>query len=331
MKRPIAILGAGNAATALAILLARRDRPIHLYSIEDDVTREINAKHRNSKYLKGIALPKQIRAFGNVAEAVHRADVVFVAVPSFALEEAVTLALPFIGRDTILASITKGLDEKCLKPLGIAIRDILPARSAKRFCLIGGPAVAHEMAHHQPTALIVAAQDASAATTVASLLRSDVVKVATSTDPLGVGYCMALKNIYAIPLGMCDGLKYPMNTKAMAFALAIEEMERILVAAGADPRTVAGLAGVGDLLVTGFSPFGRNRTYGEALVGAKTKDPHALGLLTVEGIAATAVGKRLARRLRVKTPLLDAVAKSLSVPHHFERPFVAYLKQLKLQ
>lgn len=330
MKQPIAILGAGNVATALAVILARHDRPIHLYCIEEDVLTEINRKHRNTKYLRDVKLPHNIRAFGNVAEAVHRADIVIAAVPSFALKEVLLLALPFFDTKVVIGSITKGLDDTCLQPLAMTIKRSLPNRMAKRLCVIGGPAIATDLAHRHPAALVIAGEDEKATTKLARLLRDDMIKVATSRDMIGVGYCMALKNIYAIPLGMCDGLKYPMNTKAMVLSIAIDEMERLLEAAGADPKTAAGLAGVGDLLVTGFSPHGRNRAYGERLVGSAVKDPRSLGLQTVEGIAATRTGRKLARNLKVKTPLLDVVAKCLSAEHHFERPFIEYLKHLTL-
>lgn len=329
MPTPVAIVGAGNAATALALLFARR-RPVRLYAIEADVERDINTRHRNAKYLPGVKLPKHVRAFGNAAEAVHGANLVILAVPSHALPEALGLCAPFIHPDAIVGSITKGLDPDTLRPLSICAASILTKRQQRRLCLIGGPAVATELATGTPTALIIAGRDRNAALALARALHTDAVKVMTSDDLAGVGYAMALKNVYAIALGFCDGLRYPMNTKALVATLALEEMARILEAAGAKPETATSLAGLGDLIVTGFSPHGRNRTYGERLVGARSKRPTDLGLLTVEGITATASGKRLADRLRVAAPLLHAVAKCLSAPHHFERPFIAYIKRIGL-
>ncbi len=330
MRRSIAILGAGNAATALAVLFAKKKYDVRLFSIEPDVTQDINRRHRNEKYLKGIRLPAQVTAFDNVAEAVAGIETIFVAVPSTAIKETLTLALPFLAPKTLIASFSKGLDPDCLLPVADAFRPFLPASMRRRLCVLGGPAVAIELAHGHPAALVIASKDHAAATRIAKLFHGDSIKAAVSSDTLGVGYCMALKNVYAILLGMCDGLHFPMNTKAMLLTLAVEEMEALLKAAGADPRTVLTLAGIGDLLVTGFSPYGRNRTYGERLVGSKTKDPRDLGLTTVEGIVATRNARKLARRLHVKTPLMDTVAKCLRNTHHFERPFVAYLTRLKL-
>jgi glycerol-3-phosphate dehydrogenase (NAD(P)+) len=329
-KRPFAILGAGNAATALALLLAHHKREIRMYCIEPDVLEDINVRHSNTKYLPGVKLPSSVKAFANVAESVQHAEVVLLAVPSFALQEALTLAIPFLDKDVVIGSITKGLDETCLKPVAAVAASYLPKRLANRMCLIGGPAVAHELAHGQPAALLIAGPNKECTSKLAKLLHTTNVKAGISKDLVGVGYAMALKNVYAIALGMCDGLKYPMNSKALVTAIALEEMEHIIVAAGGKEETTLSLAGVGDLLVTGFSPHGRNRTYGERLVGADFKDPQKLGLLTVEGIAATKASLKLIKQLRVEAPLLRTVAKCLSSAHHFERPFMNYLKHLSL-
>lgn len=328
MKKSIAILGAGNAGTAFALLLAHHRVPIRLYCVEPDVACDINERHRNEKYLRGIALPKHITAHGNIAETLHGARLVVVAVPSFVMEEVIALAHPFLTKDMVLASLTKGIDETCLEPVSVFLERLLPRGLRKNLCLIGGPAVANELAQHHPSALLVAGASRSAREYVAAMLRTKTVKIVTSDDLLGVGYAMALKNPYAIALGMSDGLEFPMNTKAHLFCLALDEMQRLILSAGGRLETTTSLAGLGDLMVTGFSPSGRNRTYGERLIGASSKDPRDLGLTTVEGIVATKRALALARKLKVKCPLLEAVAKCLSAKHHFEKPFIQYLSSL---
>lgn len=329
-KRPIAILGAGNAATALAVLLSRHPRPIHLYCIEPDVEKDINLNACNTKYLTGLTLSPSIRAFPDLPSTVRDADVVIVAVPSFAIQSVLHEARGFFAKDAIFASITKGLDPKTLRPLAVEAANALPPNIGKRLCVIAGPAVANELALGQPAAFCIAGKDPKARKILADLFHSHAVKISTSPDLYGAGLCMALKNVYAILLGMCDGLHYPMNSKSLLVALAIEEMETILRAAKADPDTAAGLAGLGDLLVTGFSPHGRNRRYGEALVGSKTSDPKKLGLGTIEGIAASQAAKKLLRQLRVEAPLLKTAIHCLSQKNHFEKPFVRYLQSLRL-
>jgi glycerol-3-phosphate dehydrogenase (NAD(P)+) len=223
------------------------------------------------------------------------------------------------------------LDGKTLQPLGLTARALLPAAARKNFCLIGGPAIANEIARRMPSAVVVASRNARAAKKLAAALQGEVFKAGTSRDVIGVGYAMALKNVYALALGLTQGLKLPMNTQALIMAQAIEEMGRFLKACGAQAETAMSLAGLGDLLVTGLSPHGRNRTYGEKLVTAKTKDPKKLGLTTVEGLRAAPVMKKLAQSHKIKAPLLEAVLACLAADKDFSQPFVKYLKNLRLK
>ena len=328
--RPLAILGAGNAATALALLLAKKGRRVHLYCIEPDVEQDINERACNSKYLAGVSLPRSIRAMSSLEQAVHQAEVVILAVPSFASRDVMAAATASLAPDVVIASITKGLDPKTLRPIALEAMSCLPKSMQKRVCFIGGPAVANELAHHQPAAFFIAGKDSHATKKLAHLFHSPSLKVATPTDIEGTGLCMALKNVYAIALGMCDGLHYPMNSKALITAIAIEEMARILKASKANQATAYTLAGLGDLLVTGFSPHGRNRTYGEKIVGSDFKDPLQLGMGTVEGIAATKSSLLLIKKLHVEAPLLQTIGKCLRQTSHFEKPFIGYLKTLRL-
>lgn len=331
MNSPIAILGAGNVASALALNLARHKRPVRLYCIEPDVEEDMRQNALNSKYLAGHHFPKNVTASGDLAVVLDDAEDVFVAVPSFAVAEVMQTAKPFLSsKIKSIASITKGLDPKTLKPLVITEAGLLPSALRKRICTLGGPAIATEMAKGSPTGFVIAGHDKAAIARIKKLLENDHVKCATSADLLGVGLASALKNPYAIALGMCDGLGHPSNAKAMLLTLAVDEMKSLLVKAGGKPETASGLAGLGDLIVTGMSPYGRNRTYGERLVGAKSKQPTALGLGTVEGIVATALAVKLARKIKVHAPLLETIDRCLSKRDNFERPFVDYLKNLTL-
>lgn len=290
----------------------------------------MNRSHRNTKYLAGTELPPHVSATGDMAEALADAHIVVCAVPSHAIVATLQAATRHLAPDAIVASITKGIDEATLAPISIHAAEALPEALRHRLCVIAGPAVANEIAQGHPAAMVVASVDPEAARLVANALSGTHVKAATSMDLHGAGYAMALKNAYAIALGMCDGLKFPMNTKALVITMALEEMARILAAAGAQPQTATSLAGLGDLLVTGLSPHGRNRTYGERLVGATTKDPARLGLGTVEGIAATAAALRLRAKLGADAPLLETVGKCLAQDSGFERPFISLIHDLRL-
>lgn len=330
MKKPIAILGAGNVGTALALLLAKHKRPIKLWCIEPDVEKEITTKHLNTKYLSGHNLPRNIVALSSIADVLFQAEIVIIAVPSFAVRETMQLIKPYLTREMIIGCITKGIDEETLLPLASLVSSLVPKVMQKRVVALAGPAVAHELAEKKPSAFILAGLSKSCVSTLAHLLEDKTVKAATTSDLLGTGYAMSLKNCYAIALGMCDGLKYPMNTKALVLSLALEEMGHILQKAGAHLDTAISLAGLGDLIVTGMSPHGRNRTYGEKLVGSDSKDPKVLGLITVEGISATAQAIRLVRSLKIHTPLLDTVHACLQAKKQFEKPFIRYLETLRL-
>ncbi len=318
-------------ASALALNLARHKRPIRLYCIEADVEEDMRKNACNTKYLAGHTFPKHVTASANLESVLKDAEDVFVAVPSFAVAEVMQKAKPFLSSKTkSIASITKGIDPKTLKPLVMAEAQLLPTKLRKKICTLGGPAIATEMAKGSPTGFVIAGPDKATNERVKKLMQTEHVKCSTSLDLLGVGYASAFKNAYAIALGMCDGLKYPTNAKALLLTIAIEEMEHLLVKAGAKLETASGLAGLGDLIVTGMSPHGRNRTYGERLIDAKSKTPADLGLGTVEGIAATAQAIKLARRVKAKTPLLDAIDRCLRSSKNFGHPFVAYLNNLSL-
>lgn len=327
---PIAILGAGNMATALAVNLARHGRPVRLYCIEPDVEEDIHTHHRNQKYLADVVLPPTIVASHDISFVTEGADTLFIAVPSFAVAEVMQKALPHLSPNVVIASISKGLDPDTLDPLIIKEGALLPPSLKEQLTTLGGPAIANEMTKGSPTAFVAASKDPYGANHIKSLLETEHVKVATSTDLLGVGLAAALKNPYAIALGMCDGLKHPTNAKAFLLTIAIDEMSSILEAVGAHTETAHGLAGLGDLIVTGFSPHGRNRTYGERLAGASSKEPKDLGLTTVEGIHATELAAKLATRLGVHAPLLESITRCLKADSCFTQPFETFLREVRV-
>lgn len=330
MKSNIAILGAGNVGTGLAYHFGHQGHTVNMYCIEPDVLQQINKKHRNKKYLRNVRLPDNVRALADIDTCLKEARVAILAVPSHAAIQVATQAKPFLRKDTTVACITKGLDPQTLKPIVLSVKNNLPKANQKRTCMIGGPAIATELTHDTPTAFVVACADDSARKHLADLLRHKHIKSAESKDLLGVGLGAALKNPYAIALGFCDGLKYPTNSKALVITMAVSEMTGIMLRAGADSKTAPSLAGLGDLLVTGLSPHGHNRTYGQKLVTSKTNDPTKLGLTTVEGIRASKLGIKLAKRLHARTPLLASIYKGINSKHNFHKPFEDYLKKLKL-
>lgn len=329
-KQRIAILGAGNMATAVAHHLSHQGHEVRMYCIEPEVEKDINEKHCNRKYLDKVKLDRKVSASSDIGQCVRGAEIVIMAVPSFAVAQVMRKAVPYLYKNVIIGSISKGIDPKTLDPVIMTEIAELPSQFRKRVCMLGGPAIAGEMAQGSPTAFVIAGQDKKAREMLVKIFRNKTVKAAPSDDLLGVGMASALKNAYAIAMGMCDGLKYSTNAKALLATLATKEMRDILKARGAHGRTATSLAGLGDLLVTGFSPHGRNRRYGEMLIGSHTKDPKKLGLTTVEGISAADCSLRLIHKLHVKAPLLQAIYKGLNRNKSFETPFVKFLENLVL-
>ena len=201
MKRPIAILGAGNMASALALNLARHGRPVRLYCIEADVEEDIRRNRSNTKYLAGHRFPKNVTATNDLAAVVDGTDVVFIAVPSFAVNEVIIEALPHLVKNAIIASVSKGLDPKTLEPLIVPMSRLLPPVLRHRVCTIGGPAIAVEMAKGSPTGMVVASKDRTAAQTIRRLLENTTVKAATSSDVHGVGLASALITLNRLAFG----------------------------------------------------------------------------------------------------------------------------------
>ena len=183
------------------------------------------------------------------------------------------------------------------------------------------------MAQGSPTGLVAASYDRDAALQIKSLLENTSIKVTISQDLRGVGLASALKNPYAIALGMCDGLKLSTNTKALVLTIAIQEIATLLRASKAESGTAYGLAGLGDLVVTGFSPHGRNRTYGERLATASSRNPLDLGLTTVEGVTAAPLVLKLARHGKIQTPLLKSIVACTRAKKDFSQPFTTFLRR----
>jgi glycerol-3-phosphate dehydrogenase (NAD(P)+) len=330
MKRSISIIGAGNVGTAFAALLSRHKRPVRIYCIERDVEDDINCRRINSKYLHGVKLPPNVSATASIKESLEGASIVIVAVPRFALPDVYAEAAPHIATDAAIGVLTKGLDRNTGEPAALSFARLLPAKLRKRIVMIGGPAIANELAGNTPAGIILGGKNKDAVHALKRALESKTVKVASSSDIVGVSYCMALKNIYAIALGMCDGIGYPTNTKALIITLAIRELQEILPKLGGRKETAITLAGVGDVFVSGVSAHGRNRTFGERLVRAKTQDPISLGLGTVEGIEAAKVMRRILSKKKISAPLLQTVTRCLSSKSSFERPLIKFIERLAL-
>jgi len=297
----ITVLGAGAWGTALAKVLQENGNPVTLWDRQAEALAEIQ-RGRNERYLPGVALPTDWRTQPNFAQAVGGAEVIVLAVPSQAFRE-VTDQLR--GHPGLFVSVTKGIEFATGETMSRILREFAPA---DRVAALSGPSFAREVALGIPTTVVCASESDGTAKTVQGLFHRPEFRIYRSHDVLGVEYGGALKNVIAIGAGVGDGLGYGDNTKAGLVSRALSEMRRLGVACGAKPDTFNGLSGLGDLMLTCFSPQSRNRDLGARLGrGERLSEIQATHPKLAEGYPTARSAHRLAREKQVPTPIIDEV------------------------
>jgi len=304
------VLGGGNMGTAMAQVAAVNGHTVRLWTIEPDTIADLRQNHRNSAYIGDVPLSPNIEATMDLREACRGADVVVICVPSQAVRSVMRDVASLLSAGQIVLNTAKGLEEQTHLRMSVVMADELPEALHPTIATMGGPAIAREFALGLPTAVAVAAVDFTVAERLRELLENDYFKVAAGTDTLGVELGATLKNVYAIPLGMSDGINLGANTKAIIGTIGMAELLRIGCALGGRSETLQGLAGLGDLLTTGYSPLSRNRTLGERL-GANSGWQEYLDTHTVEGVPAIHTVRELIQPLRLETPLLEMMYEIL--------------------
>ncbi len=309
----IAVLGAGSAGTALAQVAAGNGHSVRLWSVESAVLSEIQAQSTNARYLASVSLHEGLGICRELREAVSGAEIVIVSVPTHAVRAVVRESAPFLSDRAVVHNVAKGLE----KGTDLRMSEVIGQElvDGSRIVSMGGPAIATEFAREVPTAVISASAPLGPARVVQEAFQNDYFKVEVSEDLVGVELGATFKNVYAIAMGMCDGLGFGTNTKAFIATVAIDEMDSLITALGGERRTVYGLAGLGDLLTTGYSPHSRNRTLGEKLYTDSDWRQYQR-THTVEGVASAQAAARLADRAGVSVRLLEVVRLSLSKDEH---------------
>ncbi|MCI0535049.1 MAG: NAD(P)-dependent glycerol-3-phosphate dehydrogenase [Verrucomicrobiales bacterium] len=298
----VSVLGAGAWGTVLARLLYLGKNEVTLWGHNRERLEEIRRTGRNVHYLPEISLPLDWRVESDLDRAISGAECIVVAVPSTAFRE-VTNSLAHFHQ--VIVSVTKGIEyDTGLTMCGI-LRQTAEGAAA---VALSGPTIAAEVAREMPSAIVAASSNPAAAQLVQQLFHRPTFRVYTGADPHGVELGGALKNVIAIAAGMCDGLGFGDNSKAALITRGIVEIRRLGVACGACADTFAGLSGLGDLTVTCFSKFSRNRTLGERL-GRGEKLDHILQTTKsiAEGYPTARSAFRLARKLQASTPIIDEV------------------------
>jgi glycerol-3-phosphate dehydrogenase (NAD(P)+) len=304
----IAVIGAGSWGTALADLLAAQGYPTTLWSYEAEVAEVINREHHNPRYLAAVALDERLRATADLAEAVRGAGMVLSVSPSHVVRAVMGQAAQHLAADALVVSASKGIENDTLQTMDEVLADVLPRDLAGRAVYLSGPSFALEVAQRQPTAVTVASREPAAAEQAQAIFQTSHFRVYTSPDVRGVELGGALKNVIAIAAGVADGLGFGANTRAALITRGLAEITRLGVALGAQPRTFAGLAGMGDLILTCTGELSRNRGLGIEIGRGRSLDEVLGGMIMVaEGVRTCRSARDLARRERIEMPIVEEV------------------------
>lgn len=305
----IAVLGAGSWGTVLAHHLATKGCDVVLWAREPAVAEEVTQAHRNSTYLPGRALAVSLKATADGRHAVSNRELLVCAVPSQFVRGVLEEVAGAVTENALLVGASKGIEIESLKRISEVAAETLPGRD---YVILSGPSFAEEVFDGQPTALVAASRNRSAAGRVQELFSGAALRVYTSDDVIGTELAGAFKNVIAIAAGMCEGLGLGNNPRAALVTRGLAEITRLGVALGADPLTFAGLAGVGDLVLTTCGTLSRNRSLGVALGRGESLEAYCAGRHSViEGVHTAKLALRLARRAGVELPIAAKVAECL--------------------
>jgi glycerol-3-phosphate dehydrogenase (NAD(P)+) len=306
----IAVVGAGSWGTALAALAADAGHQVALWARRADHAAAMTSARENRRYLPGRTLPPTIAITAALEAAVSDAAMIVIALPSAGVSAAGSSMRAHVTSDAVLVCASKGFEETTGHTLDRVLNDVLPEHPA---VLLSGPTFAIEIARGLPAAAVVASRVAAAASSVQQALASELFRIYTTDDVAGVAVGGALKNVIAIAAGCADGLGFGNNARAALITRGLNEMGRLAARLGGDPLTLAGLAGLGDLVLTCTGELSRNRRVGLALA-AGTALPDIVAHLgqVAEGIDTARIGADLARQLQVDMPITTQVAAVLA-------------------
>jgi glycerol-3-phosphate dehydrogenase (NAD(P)+) len=317
----IAVIGAGAWGTGIAIVLGRKGtHRVRLWAHEADVCESISRRHVNERFLPGQRIPESVIATNDLATALNGAQIIVSVMPSQHCRGLFSRMRPLIPREALIVSATKGLEEGSLQRITEMIGEVLKSDDpAPAIGALSGPSFAVEVARGDPTAITIASADAALARTVQQEFSDPNFRVYTNSDVVGVELGGALKNIVAIAAGICDGLGLGHNSIAALITRGLAEMTRLTVACGGRAETMAGLAGLGDLVLTCTGGLSRNRSVGVEL-GRGKKLPEILGAMhgaVAEGVFTTTAAVGLAHARRIEMPITEQMHAIL---HHGKSP-----------
>lgn len=304
----LAIIGAGSWGTALACVLAPRFREIRLWAYEQDLAARMRETRENDVYLPGFPLPGNVFVHTGFCEALEGADIVLSVTPSHVTRAIYERMLPQLSASMLFVSATKGIETKTLSRMSQVIGEVVGRRFEPRVAVLSGPTFAREVAAGEPAALVISSADRGLNEAIQVAFSGPSFRLYTNTDPVGVELAASLKNVIAIGAGVCNGLGLGNNTIAALITRGLAEITRLAVALGGSPRTLAGLAGLGDLVLTCTGALSRNRQVGIELGRGRSRDEITGSMrMVAEGIQTAYAAMDLARRCAIEMPITGQV------------------------
>jgi glycerol-3-phosphate dehydrogenase (NAD(P)+) len=316
MAKRIGIIGAGGWGTALASLLAQKGLSVTLWCHGAQSYRELHDTRENRSYLPGVIIPETVEITRSLNAAVTDKELIGCVVPSHAVRQVMTEARSYLNSKTIIVCGTKGLEEETFHTMGEVLTEIFGA--GERLAFISGPTFALEVAHGLPAAITVAAYSEFIAGEIQAVLSTSSLRAYTSKDVIGVQMGGVIKNVIAIASGISDGLGLGHNARAALITRGLAEMTRLAIKMGADPLTLAGLPGVGDLILTCTGALSRNRQVGLQIGGGKSiAEIMQSSRMVAEGIRNARSVYFLAKKLGVEMPIVEQMYR---IMHEGKKP-----------
>lgn len=301
----VVVIGAGSWGTTIALLLSAKG-PTTLWARSPELAEALNSTHENPRYLPGVALPSTLHATSSLVDAVADAEVVLVAVPSHGFRAVLETMAPALPAHAAVVSLAKGIEAGTNRRMSEIVAEVLPGHPPG---VLTGPNLSHEVAAGQPAATVVSCEDEAVARRVQDVLHCATFRVYTGSDVIGSEIAGASKNVIAIAAGVCDGLGFGENTRAVLVTRGLAEQVRLGLVVGGRALTFGGLAGVGDLVATCTSVRSRNRTVGFELGSGRRLDEVLAGMrMVAEGVRTAAPLVALAQAHGVEMPIAEKVA-----------------------
>lgn len=302
------VIGAGSWGSTFALHLGRNDIPTRLWIREEDIYLETVRSHENKTFLPGFIFPDNVSFHMDLSSAAKDTDIVFIAVPSKFCRNVYQELAPRLSPRQIIVSLTKGIEKESLKRMSEVLKEILPVSNHPRIAALSGPSFAREVAGRHPTAVVVASHDFQLAKQLQHLISNTYFRAYASEDIIGVELAGALKNVIAIATGICYGLDFGTNSVAALITRGIAEITRLGVKLGARKETFAGLAGIGDLVLTCTGNLSRNRALGFDLGKGESLEKLTSRMqMVAEGVTTTLSGLQLARKHQVEMPIIEQI------------------------